>query len=201
MFNLNQGESGIKLQPSNYLTHMATLIKQNPSITVRELATELRFADSKSVYYWLEKGKYSGINDFKRQVLSESVPHPSSYQLEIEGVTHYLVILPLFEWNPKEKRPRGEWFYFHRKPLPQGLYALQIDTDQYYPWIKKNDILIISEETDISPKSWVLLKSAQAFHVGKSIGDQIIDPKTYQAYPNSFKQEGIILNVTTQLLP
>ena len=59
------------MQYSNYLAHMAALIKQNPSITVRQIAAELQFADSKSVYYWLEKGNIKGINEFKRLVLGE----------------------------------------------------------------------------------------------------------------------------------
>lgn len=189
------------MQSSNYLTHMAALIKQNPSITVRELASELSFADSKSVYYWLEKGNYSGINEFRRKVLSEDQPHPSSFQLEIQGTLHYLVLLPLLEWDPKEKGPIGEWFYFHSQPQPRGLFALQVNTEKYDPWIKNKDILIISDQINLKEQPWILLKTAQAFFVGKAIGNQIVDPKTYQAYPSSFKKVGTILSLTSQLSP
>ncbi|NMA61519.1 MAG: hypothetical protein GX956_06545 [Firmicutes bacterium] len=189
------------MQYTDYLTHMAALIKQNPSITVRELAAELSFADSKSVYYWLEKGNYGGINEFKRQVLSEEQPHPSSFQLEIGGVPHYLVILPLLKWNPKEKNPAGEWYYFHNHPQPRGLFALQVGTTQYAPWIEEQDILVISESILQQEESWVLLKTAQAFFIGKTVGDTIVDPKTLKSYPASFKTVGKILNQTRHLAP
>lgn len=189
------------MQPANYLTQMATLIKQNPSITVRELATELSFADSKSVYYWLDKGNYTGINEFRRKVLSEDQPHPSSYQLEIKGVPHYLVILPLLEWNPKTKNPMGEWFCFHNHPQPRGLYAIQVGTNQYEPWIRDQDILVISEQEKDRDHPWVLLKTSQAFVIGRTVGDTIIDPKTYTIYPSSYTPAGAILSLTSHLSP
>ena len=98
------------MQYSNYLAHMAALIKQNPSITVREIATELKFSDSKSVYYWLEKGNFRGINEFKRLVLGEEGSQPNPFYVEIGGTAHYLVSIPLYSWNPKHKKPVGEWF-------------------------------------------------------------------------------------------
>ncbi|HHY09903.1 MAG TPA: hypothetical protein GX528_04970 [Firmicutes bacterium] len=49
------------MQYTNYLAQIAALIRKNPSITVREIAAELKFADSKSVYYWLEKSDIHGI--------------------------------------------------------------------------------------------------------------------------------------------
>ena len=95
------------MQYSNYLAQMAALIKQNPSITVREIAAQLKFADSKSVYYWLEKGNIRGINEFKRLVLGEESALPSPFSVEIGGKAHYLVCLPLFSWNPRQKKAHG----------------------------------------------------------------------------------------------
>lgn len=180
---------------------MATLIKQNPSITVRELATELRFADSKSVYYWLEKGNFGGINEFKRQVLSDEQPHPSSFRLEIEGIQHYLVVLPLLDWNPRQKDPVGEWYHFHNHPQPRGLFALRVGTNQFGPWFSEQDILVISEGTPCQEDAWVLLRGPREFFLGKAINKSIVDPRTLKSYPSSFRCVGTILSQTRYLSP
>lgn len=62
------------MQYPNYLSQIAALIRENPSITVREIADKLQFADNKSVYYWLSKSNVNGINEFKRLVLAGENP-------------------------------------------------------------------------------------------------------------------------------
>ena len=189
------------MQYSNYLTQMAALIKQNPSITVRELATELRFADSKSVYYWLEKGNYRGINEFKRQILGVEQPHPNPFQLEIRGVQHYLVVLPVLDWNLKQKNPVGEWHYFHNHPHPRGLFAVRVGTTQFAPWFCEGDVLVVSESVPREKDTWVLLKTAQEFFVGKTVNNTVIDPITLRTFPTSFKTAGTILSQTRHFTP
>lgn len=184
------------MQHSNYLTQIAALIKQNPSITVREIAAELQFADSKSVYYWLEKGNVGGINEFKRLVLTEEKPHPSSFSLTVEGVAHYLIVLPLLGWNPKQKNPVGEWYHLHNHPQPRGLFALRVGTNQFSPWFTERDILVISEERAHVDGAWVLLKTEREFLVGKMINERIVDPNTLKTYPSSFTPLGTILSQT-----
>jgi transposase-like protein len=49
---------------------IADLILQDPSISVRELARRLGYAEEKTVYYWLSKQGYRGIRPFKRAVLT-----------------------------------------------------------------------------------------------------------------------------------
>lgn len=179
---------------SNYLAQIAALIKQDPSITVREIATELKFADSKSVYYWLEKGKVGGINEFKRMVLSEERPHPSSVALDIDGTQHYLVLLPLFDWNPKQKNPVQEWYHLHDHPQPRGLFAIRVSTTQYSPWFIQNDILVISEGSSCPEGSWALVKTQREFCIGRVINKQIVDPNTLEAYAPSLTRVGTIVS-------
>jgi len=182
------------LQYSNYLAHIAALIKQNPSITVREIAAELKFADSKSVYYWLEKGNIRGINEFKRMVLGgEDSPYPSPWSVEIQGEPHYLVSIPLFPWNPKQKKPVEEWFYLHNHPQPQGLLAIRVGTNRYSPWFLENDILIISEGSISEQPQWMLFKTEQGFLIGKKVNGQVIEPNTLDHYPGPLSTVGVIL--------
>jgi hypothetical protein len=49
---------------------IAELILQDPSISVREVATRLGYAEEKTVYYWLSKRGFHGIRPFKRAVLT-----------------------------------------------------------------------------------------------------------------------------------
>jgi hypothetical protein len=49
---------------------IAELIRTDPSITVKELARRLGYAEEKSVYYWINKRGFRGIRPFKRAVLT-----------------------------------------------------------------------------------------------------------------------------------
>lgn len=60
---------------------IADLILQDPSISVREVARRLGYAEEKTVYYWLSKRGFRGIRPFKRAVLTGQYRHvlrPSS---------------------------------------------------------------------------------------------------------------------------
>lgn len=52
------------------LNQMAQLILEDPFITAKQIARHLGYAEEKSVYYWVEKTMYHGLNGFKRAVLS-----------------------------------------------------------------------------------------------------------------------------------
>jgi len=188
-----RGEA-VALQYSNYLAHMAALIKQNPSITVREIATELKFADSKSVYYWLEKGNFRGINEFKRLVLGEEGSQPNPFYVEIGGTAHYLVSIPLYSWNPKQKKPVGEWFCLHNHPQPQGLLAIRVGTHRYSPWFQENDVLVVSEESSSEEPQWMLFRTEQGFLLGRLIDGHVIEPNTLQPHPGTLSSVGTILS-------
>lgn len=185
----------------DYLAQIAALIRKNPSITVREIAAELKFADAKSVYYWFEKAKVSGINEFKRQVLSENSPYQALTVVELEGIPHYLIPIPLFGWNPQEKSPVEEWYHLYHHPDPQGLFAVRVGTNKYSPWFTQNDILIISQSNIYSEAEWVLFKSHQDFHIGKAINGQLVDPTTLEHVPTNLKQVGVIIHHQRSFLP
>ena len=53
------------------IERMASIVREDPSVTVRELARRMGFAEQKSIYYWLGKQRYRGLKDFKRAVLAQ----------------------------------------------------------------------------------------------------------------------------------
>lgn len=178
---------------SNYLAHMAALIKQNPSITVREIAAELKFADAKSVYYWLEKGKFSGINEFKRQVLGQEGPFAAPIMVDLAGEPHYLVALPLFSWDPQEKKPVDEWYHLHNHPEPHGLFAVRVGTSKYSPWFLENDVLIVAEIAPKTKGDWVLYREGASFVIARRTNGTALEPTTLQSYPQPLTPVGIII--------
>lgn len=186
---------GLDLSDTNYLEQIAALIKRDPSITVRRIAQELKFADSKSVYYWLDKSNISGIKEFKRMVLGHEEAEPSPPSFELGGKRRFVVRLPCFEWDPKQKTPGQEWHYVHSHPRPRGLFAIRVGTDRYSPWFLPDDILIIStaKRSSFPEGSWALLQSDSEFAIGKVINEQIVDPVTLKAHGASLIGAGTII--------
>lgn len=181
------------MQSPDYLAQMANLIRRNPSITVREIARELQFADNKSVYYWLDKHNFHGINDFKRMVLSDRSPFTDGLAVKQGSAQRYLARAPLFSWNPKEKDPVGEWCFLDDHPNPRGLYAVQVGDQSFSPWLMQGDVLII-QGTSGETSCWVLLAGAGKYHLGLRISDgSIIDPRTGQGVPRDCEAVGVIL--------
>lgn len=182
------------LPNSNYLEQIAALIKQDPSITVRQIASELKFADSKSVYYWLDKENVGGINEFKRLVLGQKPEDLQPYSFELDGVRYYPVQIPLLDWNCRQKKPRKLWHYIHSHPSPRGLFVVRVGTNYYNPWFMQNDLIVISNEDIRSEGSWVLLSQKNQFFIGKVLDKQVICPISLKAYDQDLTHLGIILN-------
>jgi len=53
------------------IERMTSIVREDPSVTVKELARRMGFAEQKSVYYWLGKQRYRGLKDFKRAILAQ----------------------------------------------------------------------------------------------------------------------------------
>lgn len=184
----------LNLPDSNYIDQIAALIKQDPSITVAKIAKELKFADSKSVYYWLEKSNIGGIKEFKRRVLGSESRESTLGTLEIDGVSHYLVSLPLRDWNPENKNPGKEWPFLHSQPHPRGLFAIRVDTNRYSPRFSKEDVLVVSEGEDYPEGSWALLQTKGEFVIGKMIDNLIVDPVSLHSYSADLVGVGQIIH-------
>lgn len=49
---------------------IADVILSDPSVSVREIAQRLGYAEEKTIYYWMNKRGFHGIRPFKRAVLT-----------------------------------------------------------------------------------------------------------------------------------
>ena len=130
--NVILGWEGL-VQSPDYLSQMANLVRENPSITVREIARELQFADNKSVYYWLEKHNFHGINEFKRVVLSDAGRFTEGLAVVQNGRQRYLVRVALFAWSPKEKTLWVNGVFFTTTLTRRGLLLCKLATRATVP--------------------------------------------------------------------
>jgi hypothetical protein len=77
------------------LDDMAKLVLRNPNVTAKELAKSLGYAEQKSVYYWLDKGGYRGMKDFREDVLRGRFPF-SPGKPEPELARDHLKSVPVY---------------------------------------------------------------------------------------------------------
>ncbi len=182
------------MQSPDYLSQMANLIRENPSITVREIARELQFADSKSVYYWLDKHNFHGINEFKRYVLADKSRFTDGLAVTQNGLQRYIVRVALFSWDPKVKNPVGEWCFLNDHPNPRGLFAVQVGDQSFSPWLMTQDVLILQENLAELHNVWVLLARGGRYHLGFRLADgNIIDPRSGQQVSHDCRLVGAII--------
>jgi len=74
---------------------MAKLVLRNPNVTAKELAKSLGYAEQKSIYYWLAKGGYKGMKEFREEVLKGGFPLPPAKR-EPETARDALRSLPVY---------------------------------------------------------------------------------------------------------
>lgn len=143
---------------------MAALVRENPNITVREIAGKMKFADNKSVYYWLAKAEFQGIGQFKQAVLRDANVSLEGVTIKQNGKNKFLLRIPLRNWNNKRSEQTVQWFYFfHDYPNPRGLFATKIETTDFFPWFTAGDIIIINTTEKLKNHSWILAKKGRKY--------------------------------------
>lgn len=178
---------GNALQLNETLAYMAALIRENPSITVREIANHLKFADNKSVYYWLSKANYQGIGDFKQAVLKEHADRLDGLSVLQNGVTKFLVKVPVKPWNQKKTDPAQTWVYlFYEAPNPKGLFAVNVETNEFSPWFIEGDLIVVNSAIGKVGSGWVLLKKGRAYLIGRRYaGSRLLHVNTLNPIPRT----------------
>lgn len=145
------------------LERMSEIVRQNPAITVRELAARLGYAEQKSVYYWLHKNRFRGFKEFKRSVLTGVYPErirraPMRAVRMREQRTHYGEdFLPL----AKGLSADGEPVWGGVSPLPRltasaQAFALKWESGEYYPIFWPGDQLAVDPAASPEPGDLVL---------------------------------------------
>ncbi len=133
------------------IDQIANLILEDPLITAARIARRLGYAEEKTVYYWLHKSHYSGLNAFKKAVLHGQYLPPRETMEETKGLYGRLPVTdqwtmdgqPLFEGDTLAV-PSGapaELIWRYSGPpmlsiLPQDLLVLSaIDPNVKSPWL------------------------------------------------------------------
>lgn len=136
------------------LDRIAMLIKENPSITVQEIATRLGYSEEKSIYYWLDKARYAGIKDFKKAVLTgeyqDAAADPrASADLAREPEVFLLYPgreVPVIAGFHPTGRPLyvdGQSLHDQARPLGAGAFAYCLPTDEYAPILLRRDLILV----------------------------------------------------------
>jgi len=145
------------------LEQMAEMVRQNPAITVHELAQALGYAEQKSIYYWLHKARFRGFKEFKKAVLTgvypERMRRPSPIAPRVrERKTPYTTdLLPL----ARGLGPDGGPVWAGVSPLPrrnlsEKAFAVDWLSGEYFPFFMAGDHLAVDPEAPLSPGDIVL---------------------------------------------
>ncbi len=165
----------------DYLNHMAVLVRENPNITVNQMAKALSFADPTSVYYWLDQASYQGIKEFKTRVLSSSLESPLlGYSLDQQGVRCFLHPIPIMRWDGKEDKEQSPFYLLGERSTTYGLFATIVETDELQPWFFRDDILIVDTNTR-SSSGWLLVKERKGFRALRCCScNELLDPASLE---------------------
>ncbi|MCL6451841.1 MAG: S24 family peptidase [Acetobacteraceae bacterium] len=132
------------------LEKMARMIRDNPSITVRELATRLGYSEGKSVYYWLEKARFYGLKDFKRAVLTGQFRAAQPQEAEPSLPEAFLLFpateVPLVVQFDSAGNPiyaEGRSIRAHLRPVAKGAFAYRLPTQEYCPLLLARDMVLV----------------------------------------------------------
>lgn len=145
------------------LERIAQIIREDPSITVKDIAKRLGYSEEKSVYYWLEKGQFKGLRDFRHAVLTGRFPRPSYIvgtgdPAKDAGAPYPLHEVPLIA----SFSPDG-------RPIPSGQTVLSVihasrstfgfilATEEYSPFLLKGDVLLVDPPGGIAQGDLVLM--------------------------------------------
>ncbi len=164
---------------------MAALVRENPNITVREIANHLKFADNKSVYYWLTKGNYHGIGDFKKAILKEQADNIEGFAVVQDTKNKHLIKVPIRELGQKKDNKNDRWFYFiYDLPNPRGLFAINLDTNDFAPWFMKKDIIVINTAANLG-SGWVLVKKGRNYLIARNDKTKLYHSNTLDPLPRT----------------
>ena len=132
---------------------IAQLIRQNPTITARQLADALGYSEVKSVYYWLNKANFTRLQDFRSEVLRGNFPPYPSAELPapLAGETSE-PSLPLMDGFAPDGTPvpTGDWAS-RAAGIPAGSFAWRVPGDDYLPLFRSGDLLLVDPAAGPTP--------------------------------------------------
>ncbi len=138
---------------SNYgnqvILEMARFLRENPSATVNQLAEHMGWAESRSVYYWLNQSGYKGIREFRAAALDRSVPFgEENHILRDNPIQTYIPIVRHIA-SPKHYEYATEDFLCLVETSNKA-FAYLITDSLWAPFLIAGDLLVI--DPDVKPK-------------------------------------------------
>ncbi len=137
------------------IDQIANLILEDPLITASRIARKLGYAEEKTVYYWLHKSHFTGLNAFKKAVLhGQFLPRGEAVE-ETRGLYGRLPITD--EWTPEGKPV----FHGDTMAVPSGAPAELI---WRYPGppvmsILPNDLLVLTALDPALKSPWMVVRT------------------------------------------
>lgn len=154
----------IKLQEKlEVLDKIARLIRENPAVSVKELARRMGFAQERSIYYWLQKGRYDSIKQFKNDVLrsrpadrlSEDTGasgrdlEPAFVEEAEPSYSYRMPVVPVRQGGQHRPPPGRERLVVTALQLSRDAFAVNIETTEYTPWFLKGDLLLVEPSAEV----------------------------------------------------
>ncbi|OLZ09680.1 hypothetical protein [Sulfobacillus thermosulfidooxidans] len=141
------------------LNRMAYLILEDPFITAAELSQKLGYSEEKTIYYWLAKAHYQGLQAFKRAVVGGRFRLPA--QIAKETVSQY-GRLPVLDGFNADGKPilTKESLSGSLAANVLGKMAWRYHGPSQGP-VQSGDLLLLSPLRDEDPAKWVLAGSTK----------------------------------------
>lgn len=123
------------------LQEITRLVREEPTLTVRELARRLGYAEEGSVYYWLRKAGFRGIQDLRRAVLGgrEAREPLSPWPQQVREGEPSLPSVPFFADSGDTPAER---LVVHLPVSPRS-FARRVQTGEYAPYLLSDDIVVV----------------------------------------------------------
>ncbi|NPV71201.1 MAG: hypothetical protein HPY55_11265 [Firmicutes bacterium] len=147
------------------LEQIAQVIREDPSVTVKDIARKLGYSEEKSVYYWLEKGQFKGLRDFRHAVLTGRFPRGSYIvgagdPAKDPGATYPLHEVPLITSFSPEGRPiPSSQNVSSMVPASRDTFGFILGTDEYSPFLVRGDVLLVDPPASVGQGDLVLVNS------------------------------------------
>ena len=137
------------------IDRIANLILEDPLITAGRIAHKLGYAEEKTVYYWLHKSHFAGLNAFKKAVLhGQYLPHDDALE-ETPGLYARLPVADTFQDDG------APIFLGETLAVPSGVPAELIwrYSGPPVPNILPRDLLVLSRFEPVHSSRWVVARA------------------------------------------
>ncbi len=138
------------------IDRIANLILEDPLITAHRIAHRLGYAEEKTVYYWLHKSHFGGLNAFKKAVLHGQFLPQDTVAEEAGGLYGRLPVTD--EWT-EDGQPI---FQGDTLAVPSGAPAELIwrYSGPSLPNILPQDLLVLTRLDPNIKSPWVVVRTA-----------------------------------------